>query len=227
MSRPANSRDSLLDAAEEIVREDGAAHLSFNAISARAGVSKGGLLYHFPTKEALLQALLQRVSLALSDARQAESAKLPESATRELRAHILSAARFQSRRLQGVGFALMAAGAHDSKLLAPAREGLKALIEEIHAPALPLAFTTIIALALEGLWALEIVGIFAPSSEERQEIMGELIRLVDDAEARTLKWGARGAGQPGEEPEATSNVSGSRNDNEQKRTTESCPEVEA
>ena len=227
MSRPANSRDTLLDAAEEIVRENGAAHLSFNAISARAGVSKGGLLYHFPTKEALLQALLERVSVALSDARQAESAKLPESATRELRAHILSAARFQSRRLQGVGFALMAAGAHDSKLLAPAREGRKALIDEIHASALPPAFTTIIALALEGLWALEIVGVIAPSSEERQEIIRELIRLVDDAEARSLAEDAHDAGQPGEESDATPSTSGNWNDKEQKRTTGIRPEVEA
>ena len=137
MAQRGNSREALLDAAEEIVRENGAAHLSFNAISARAGVSKGGLLYHFPTKEALLQALLERVSVALAEARKAESGKLPESATQELKAHILAAGYFHSRRLQGVGIALLAAGAHDPKLLTPAREAREALVERIHSPILP------------------------------------------------------------------------------------------
>ena len=56
--RPARQR--LLDAAERVVVESGATHLTLDAVAKSAGVSKGGLLYHFPTKEALLEGMLAR-----------------------------------------------------------------------------------------------------------------------------------------------------------------------
>lgn len=60
MSRP-SSKESILDAAETIVVESGALHMTLDAVAERAGVSKGGLIYHFPSKEALLQAMVDRM----------------------------------------------------------------------------------------------------------------------------------------------------------------------
>lgn len=58
--RRPSQRESVLDAAEAVVLADGAAHLTLDAVAERAGLSKGGLLYHFPTKELLLQAMVDR-----------------------------------------------------------------------------------------------------------------------------------------------------------------------
>lgn len=55
---PVATRQRLLDAAGELAFEEGASSLSLDAVAARAGVSKGGLLYHFPSKNALLRALV-------------------------------------------------------------------------------------------------------------------------------------------------------------------------
>ena len=44
----------------------GAVHLTLDAVAERAGVSKGGLLYHFPSKESLLQAMVDRNMRRLS-----------------------------------------------------------------------------------------------------------------------------------------------------------------
>jgi hypothetical protein len=46
------SREAILDAAEALVGEAGAAHLTLDGVAARAGASKGGVLYNFATKEA-------------------------------------------------------------------------------------------------------------------------------------------------------------------------------
>ena len=54
-----NSRDRILAAAVEVAQEAGAGNLSLDAVAQRAGVSKGGLLYNFPSKAKLLQALVQ------------------------------------------------------------------------------------------------------------------------------------------------------------------------
>jgi AcrR family transcriptional regulator len=53
-------RNRILQAAERVVTEVGAARLTLDLVAQEADVSKGGLLYHFPSKEALLGALAQR-----------------------------------------------------------------------------------------------------------------------------------------------------------------------
>ena len=59
MPRPSR-RTALLDAALTVVRRDGAAALTLDAVAAEAGVSKGGVLYHFGSKRALIDGLLER-----------------------------------------------------------------------------------------------------------------------------------------------------------------------
>lgn len=54
-------KQALLDAAETVLSEQGTQALTLTAVADRAGVSKGGLLYHFPTKEALVRAMVARV----------------------------------------------------------------------------------------------------------------------------------------------------------------------
>jgi AcrR family transcriptional regulator len=54
-------RDRLLDSAEAVLAEHGSHGMTLAAVAARAGVSKGGLLYHFASKDALITALIERL----------------------------------------------------------------------------------------------------------------------------------------------------------------------
>jgi AcrR family transcriptional regulator len=56
-----NSRDLILDAAEALVSELGAARLTIDAVAARSGLSKGGVLYNFPSKDALIKGMVARL----------------------------------------------------------------------------------------------------------------------------------------------------------------------
>src|SRR5215212_6419318 len=55
-----NTRTRLLEAAERVVAADGVARLTLDAVASKADVSKGGLLYHFPNKDALISAMVLR-----------------------------------------------------------------------------------------------------------------------------------------------------------------------
>src|SRR3712207_29462 len=57
-----DARTRILDAAEAIVRTRGVSGLTLEAAAREAGVSKGGLLYHFASKETLLAAMLKRLA---------------------------------------------------------------------------------------------------------------------------------------------------------------------
>jgi AcrR family transcriptional regulator len=61
MSRPPRARESVLDAFETLLIAEGERAATMDAIARAAGVSKGGLLYHFGSKEALETALLERM----------------------------------------------------------------------------------------------------------------------------------------------------------------------
>jgi len=54
-------RERLLDSAETVLAEHGTQGLTLAAVAAHAGVSKGGLLYHFATKDALITGLIERL----------------------------------------------------------------------------------------------------------------------------------------------------------------------
>ena len=50
----------LLDAAEEVVTRDGVTRFTLEAVARQAGLSKSGLLHHFHSKEALIEAVVER-----------------------------------------------------------------------------------------------------------------------------------------------------------------------
>ncbi len=68
MPRP-STREKLLDCAESLFAEQGLARVSLRTINAEAGLSPAALHYHFKTKEALVEALLERRMPALMERR--------------------------------------------------------------------------------------------------------------------------------------------------------------
>ncbi|MBF6173551.1 TetR/AcrR family transcriptional regulator [Nocardia blacklockiae] len=57
----ATTRDRILDALESLLLEKGMSQVTLENVAATAGVSKGGLLYHFKSKDALLAGLVRRL----------------------------------------------------------------------------------------------------------------------------------------------------------------------
>lgn len=58
----------LLESAVSFASRDGIASLSVNAVAREAGVSKGGLLHHFPNKQALIFTLFARLLAIMEEA---------------------------------------------------------------------------------------------------------------------------------------------------------------
>ena len=58
--RSAATVDQILDAAEEVLLAHGITGFTLNAVAAQAGITKGGLLYHFRTKNDLERGIEKR-----------------------------------------------------------------------------------------------------------------------------------------------------------------------
>lgn len=58
---PPAARDKVLDAFERLLIERGERETTLDAVAKEAGVSKGGLIYHFSSRDALVDGLLERL----------------------------------------------------------------------------------------------------------------------------------------------------------------------
>lgn len=72
-----SAREQILDALEQVLIDDGVPAATLETVAARAGVSKGGLLYHFSSKQALVEGLAERLR-AHGEADLAQMAAAPD-----------------------------------------------------------------------------------------------------------------------------------------------------
>ncbi|MGH3359018.1 MAG: TetR/AcrR family transcriptional regulator [Nocardioidaceae bacterium] len=71
----ATTRDRILDAFESMLVGQGSRSATLDAVAEEAGVSKGGLLYHFPSRDDLVVGMLDRLrAMGTADAEAMRSA---------------------------------------------------------------------------------------------------------------------------------------------------------
>ena len=185
MARP-SCKEHLLDAAEAVVVEQGGARLTLDAVAEQAGVSKGGLLYHFPTKEALLQAMIARHIERVERRRAAALEEIEPGPEAALRADLQTALTRNEADMR-VSAALLAVVANDPKLLAPAVAFHRKRFARYQdgASVEHFARRAMVSLAADGLFFLELFQLAPFTQAERCAISTALLRMADDIAAET------------------------------------------
>lgn len=171
-----SARDAMLDAAETVVIEQGAARLTLDAVARAAAVSKGGLMYHFPSKDALLQALVTRAIERSHQARAAQRARLPAGHGQELLAY-LQASVGDPLDNDRVSRALLGVVTGNPQLMAPVREFYAARLKQL-AREVPFERAALVYLATEGLWLMELLDASPFSKSQRSRVLKQLRSLA-------------------------------------------------
>lgn len=177
MSPRPSSRESIIDAAEAVVVEAGAAHLTLDAVAAKAGISKGGLMYHFPSKDALLKAMVSRLMDRFEQIRQQTRDKLGSQPHALLQAHVMTAS--SNPKLSRVAAAILAAAVNEPKLLSPIREHYIQRFAQYAAEGLPFEKAALVTLATSGLWWFEQLQISPFDKKQRESIIKTLLNLIE------------------------------------------------
>jgi AcrR family transcriptional regulator len=179
---PPDMRHRILDAAERLILADGVPGLTIARAAAEAGVSKGGLLHHFGSKEALLTALLERLAGFIQEAFDATAAAVPEGPGRIARACItwqFDDAACADERMDRAAAVLLAAHHHDPRLLDPVRAVLSGFRVRVEGDGLPPGHGTVVWAACDGLFMARLFGLYALSDAERAAMHAALLRLVE------------------------------------------------
>jgi AcrR family transcriptional regulator len=173
MPFPSTTKDRILAAAMEITSLRGARHLTIDAVTVESGLSKGGVLYHFPSKTALLEGV---VALVLSQMRARMDIHLAAMADQPNRT-LASMVRVFRDVLEGtvsLPVALVAASAENPALLDPVRAEYDQLWQAVKSETDDRAQAFVIWSALEGLYHFDV---FDLAPEGRSQLIGCLVRL--------------------------------------------------
>ncbi|MCB2153829.1 TetR/AcrR family transcriptional regulator [bacterium] len=180
MARP-SSKERILKAAETIVARDGAAHLTLDAVAAEAGISKGGLLYHFKTKQALIAAILDAHCKAAIAAHEAEVKRLGPNMKSELEAYLQATQASEKDPLydRQIGVAIIAAIANEPEIARAASDRFDDLENRLWGKRENFnADAAIIWLAAHGLKFFHLVDHEPFTPEQRKAILDRMLHLA-------------------------------------------------
>lgn len=170
------TKTTILDAAAKVVLEQGVGALTLDAAALEAGVSKGGLLYHFPSKNKLIEGMIERLVAEFDSMLEVELAR---SDGNWLPAYIR--ASFQSNpKLDRMGSALFAAVANDPELLQPLRAHYVKWQEKVTATAASAEIGAVIRMAIDGLWISDLLDFAPPSPATRKKMLNALLQLAGE-----------------------------------------------
>ncbi len=179
-SIPTDARTRILDAAEAIVQARGVAALTLESAARDAGVSKGGLLYHFASKEALLAGMLNRLGEAIRHEFEETIAATPGGAGRVARAMLHWA--FQDEACdhhERAAAVFLAAFHHDPALLDPVRAVFAEMRRMLAADGLPPGFGQAVMCATDGLFMSRVFGLYTLDRAELASLKAALQTLVE------------------------------------------------
>lgn len=177
MSQARSSQARILNAAAAIVGRSGAAHLTIDAVAAEAGLSKGGVLYHFPNKRAMIEAMVQYVLDNVAERVARHRARISGGRNAVVRAFICAEHDLDPSE-RAMSIAILAAAAEDPELIAPARTRLAVWLEEIsHDSDGDLGI--VLLLATEGLRFLSMLDLLPLSSADRHRIHERMLAMAE------------------------------------------------
>ncbi len=172
------TRDSVLRAATQIIVRHGMNAFTIEAVAQEAGVTKGGVLHHFPSKEALVDGMLDQVIQSFNQRLTAElKEEEAEQPGRWLRAYIRSvfSMQYEDRNIIPALAAAFAADHHIvDRIRVEMEKSQQAAIDDQIDP----ITATIVRLAVDGIVFSRALGLDVLVPETGKAVQEALLRLT-------------------------------------------------
>lgn len=177
-----SKKELILEAAAAVINEQGVEKMTLEAVAKKAGVSKGGLLYHFPGKQELIEGLVESLTTGFTVQLNEEAEAEGDREGKWGRAYV-NATFGTEEELEWSNMlaAFPAAMFTDPKLLDQLRVQYDEWQKRIENDGIDPVKATILRLAVDGLWYAELFRLAPPDAELRREVRNELMRWTEVA----------------------------------------------
>ncbi len=153
--KPTITREGLLEVAEGIIRSEGAAGLTIDALAKAAGISKGGVQYSFSSKDDLIRALIERWQRQFDTLMGGTDDLQPADLVKRYIAVMRGSQAVMNAKMAG----LMIAYIQNPQNVTETREWYRSMFERLGGGAHDAQTARVAFLAVEGLFLLRIAGI--------------------------------------------------------------------
>lgn len=175
------TRELIFAACNRILQREGLSSLTLDAVAEEAGLSKGGLLYHFPSKVELIEALFQyhidRFNQRLEQLVAAEEAGIGGW----LRAYAQASIEQITDPDKASMFAsLFAAGERYPSVLAIMKRSYDEWQLQVESCGVAPSVAMLVRLAVDGLWFTEMYQYAPPNLEQRQAVLQLILQLTSE-----------------------------------------------
>jgi len=167
----------VIDATLQTLQTNGLNKFSLEEIAQQAGVSKGGLLHHFPSKERLLEATIQHLLNAFEALVIDFLAQEPQRPGRWLRAYIRASFEDSSANLEHSAMLLSFLVDQPSQMQI-IRADYERWSERLLNDGVPVARAMIIRQAADATWMDRVLGLTVDDAIH-QQIYDELMRMTE------------------------------------------------
>ncbi len=170
-----SAKAKLLESAKKILKEEGYEKFTLDSLAKRTGVSKGGVLYHFPTKEMLIQEIIQNLIIRFENRLNSENNET-DSSFWTLRYFQATLADLEDSDLQSSG--IIAALASNPHLLLPLVEKYTVWKQKFKKEKIDQSIADILRFAADGIWFNEVFGLSVLSQKEKKKILEKAGKLA-------------------------------------------------
>ncbi len=183
-----SSRDKIIEAAEKLVARVGAAHLTLDAVAEEAGVSKGGLLYHFKTKNELIEAILHEyISTKIKTLEEVEQ-QIQQTGSSKLEAHLNAFLTMLCGTPcdRETGVALLAVIANNPELMKPFEEHFDAIADRVWGKKSNFnPDAAILWLAAEGIRFFNLINHDPFNNDQREKVIARILEHARNIGSKT------------------------------------------
>jgi AcrR family transcriptional regulator len=183
-----SNREKILDATVQVAIRDGVMAMTLDAVAQEAGVSKGGLLYHFRSKDDLLAAMLVHFSTKVKGQLEEQIAADPNPRGRFIRAMVQTV--FPRGRAGDAGaltrsetsrffMAVVTAAANNPRLLDPIRRNAQQMRDLLMAEGPNGLRQLALRAAIDGLVLWGHLGLISTDDPLYPSILDELLTLAE------------------------------------------------
>lgn len=176
MGQSLETRKKLIGAASAIIKERGVGGFTLDAVAKHAGVSKGGLLHHYPSKDALISGIIEEEMQRFKEQLQIRYEQTEKKPGDLLRAYIqMSEQPYDD--LIGF-FGIMAAIGINPRLLDLVKREQMELNDRLLQDAEGVQEAHLILMTLDGLLYNDLFNLITLDGSKRHAIILQLLNMI-------------------------------------------------
>ncbi|MFZ4453996.1 TetR/AcrR family transcriptional regulator [Salibacterium aidingense] len=169
-------QQQILEGASKVVAEQGLHRLTLDAVAKECGLSKAGLIHHFPNKEALITAMNEQVADRFSES--------IEDAYRQQSSYNKAYLNGSLKELNGpevlnVSTSLLAAAATNRELIKPWNEKYQEIDDKMKQDGVSEELAQIVRLVSDGLWFANMFDLLPLSEQEQENIKTYIFEWIE------------------------------------------------